>query len=150
MRWAVSIAVVLLVATGADAIAETCSIPTDDEVEARTAKCLLSIDGKRLVNERCDIRVSPDGRGFELSAGKYYVEVSVTLDRRNLPIFVIAKWNLGSGRSDQLTSLGTVNELDRSGARCFRNRRIEMCASEYLTCKCGPDEYDGCKRANTD
>jgi len=42
------------------ASAQGCTIPTDDEVQARTAKCLLSIDGKLLVNERCNLNVSPD------------------------------------------------------------------------------------------
>jgi hypothetical protein len=37
---------VLVLLTCEVAIAETCTIPTDDEVQARTAKCLFSIDGK--------------------------------------------------------------------------------------------------------
>lgn len=62
----------------------------------------------------------------------------------------IAFWNCGSGRSDQLTSLGPVTGFDRSGVVCFRNRRFEMCVSNYLTCKCGPGQDYGCLRKDTD
>jgi hypothetical protein len=96
--------------------AESCSIPTDDEVAARTAKYLLSIDGKLLVDERCKFGVLPDGRETIFDAGKYYAEVSVTLDRRGSPTVVTAKWNRGNGRSDQMVSLGPVTGFDRRGA----------------------------------
>jgi hypothetical protein len=109
---------------------------------------LLSIDGRLLVNERCKFNVSPDGHSTTLDAGKYYAEVNVIArERGNM---TIAFWNGGSGRSDQLTPLGPVTGFDRSGAYCYHNRRFEMCASDYLTCKCGPDEFYGCKPADTD
>jgi hypothetical protein len=85
--------------------------------------------------------VSPDGHGTTLDAGKYYVELNVIA--RTSSNVTMAFWNRGSGRSDQQTSLGPVTGFDRSDAYCFRNRRFEMCASEYLTCKCGPEEYYG-------
>jgi hypothetical protein len=53
-------AALLLLSLNGYASAQGCTIPTDDEVQARTAKCLLSIDGKLLVNERCNLNVSPD------------------------------------------------------------------------------------------
>jgi hypothetical protein len=68
----------LLLATGMGANAEICIIPTDDVVQARTAKCLLSIDGMLLVDDRCNFRVSPDGHRTTLDAGKDYAEVNVT------------------------------------------------------------------------
>ncbi|TQF30016.1 hypothetical protein [Bradyrhizobium sp. UNPA324] len=136
----------LLLFGATNAKAETCTIPTDDEVQARTAKCLLSIDGKLLVNERCNFHVSPDGHGTTLDAGKYYVEVNVIPKASTNA--TMAFWNRGSGRSDQLASLGPVTWFNRSGADCFRNRRFEMCASEYQTCKCGPNEEYGCKPAD--
>jgi len=144
-----AIAAVLLVATGTTtANAENCNIPTDYMVQAQTAKCLLSIDGRLLVNERCKFNVSPEGHATVLDAGKHYVEVNVIA--KTSTTVTIAFWNRGSGRSNQLTSLGPVTWFNRSGADCFRNRRFEMCTSEYLTCKCGQDEYYGCKPADAE
>jgi hypothetical protein len=141
----VAIGVALLLTTGANAGAENCTIPTDDEVQARTAQCLLSVDSTAIISERCNFRVSPDGHSTTLDAGKYYAEVNIT--SRGV---AVALWNRGSGRSDQLTSLGSVTPFDRNGAYCYRNRRFELCASNYLTCKCGPDEQSGCKPPDAD
>ncbi len=88
----IAIITALLLATGARASAESCTIPTDDEVQARTAQCLLSIDGKLLVNERCNFNVSPDGHASILDAGRYYAAVKVTPNG-----VAIASWNRGSG-----------------------------------------------------
>jgi hypothetical protein len=100
------IAIVAMFAfAAASASAKDCR-PTDDEVVAQTAKCLLSIDGKLLVNERCNVLFTPNGREVDLDAGKYYAVVSTTLDRKGEPTVVTASWNRGSGRSDHLTSLG--------------------------------------------
>jgi hypothetical protein len=142
MERIVIIAALLPAILVAGAKAESCTIPTDDVVKARTAKCLLSIDGRLLVNERCNFRVSPEGHATTLDAGKYYVEVNVIAKGRGT--VAIAFWNRGSGRSDQLSLLGPVTSFERSGAYCFRNRRFEMCASDFLTCKCGPQEDYGC------
>ena len=134
----------------AGAWAESCVIPTKDEVEAQTAKCLISIDGRLLVNERCNIQVAPNGRETILDAGKYYVDVNVTSSASRHPGVATASWNRGSGRSDSLTSLGPVTAFQRNDSLCFRNRRIEMCYSDFLTCKCGPQEFYGCKRSDGD
>jgi hypothetical protein len=93
----------LLLATGMVANAEICIAPTDDVVQARTAKCLLVIDGMLLVDERCNFRVSPDGRRAALDAGEDHAEVNVSPRGA-----AIASWNRGSGRRDHLTSLGLV------------------------------------------
>jgi hypothetical protein len=142
MRGALAVLVSL---TCEAAIAETsCTIPTNDEVQARTAKCLLSIDGRLLVNERCKFKVSPEGHATILDAGKHYVEVNVIAKDKGT--VAMAFWNRGSGRSNQLLSLGAVTYFERSGAYCFRNQRIETCASDFLTCKCGPNDGGyGCK-----
>jgi hypothetical protein len=70
----------------ASASAQECkgpaNMPTDDSVAAQTAQCLLSIDNKLLVNERCNVLFSPDGREVDLDAGKHYAQVTSTLDRR--------------------------------------------------------------------
>jgi TPR repeat protein len=123
--------------------ADRCTIPTNNEVAARTARCFLRVDGKLIIKDRCNFNVSPDGRATVFVAGKYHAEVMVTLDHHGSPSIVTAKWNEGSGRNAPLTSLGSVIESNKDGI-CFRNRRVEMCASEFLTCKCGPDEYYGC------
>jgi len=128
--------------------AESCALPTKDELEAQTAKCLISIDGRLLVNERCKIQVAPNGRETILDAGKHYVDVSVTSSASRHPGVATASWNGGSGRSDHLASLGPVTAFQRNDSFCFRNRRIEMCYSEFLTCQCGPQEFYGCKRSD--
>jgi hypothetical protein len=113
----------LLLETGLGARATSCTIPTDDEVEARTAKCLINIDGRLLVNERCNIHVAPNGRGTTLDAGKYYVEVHVTSSASRHPGVATASWNRGSGRSDQLTSLGSVTAFERNGGALEAGRK---------------------------
>jgi hypothetical protein len=45
---------------------------------------------------------------------------------------------------------GLVTRFDSTGAYCYHNRRFEMCASDYLTCKCGPNELYGCMPAHAD
>jgi len=97
--------------------AEICIIPTDEVVQARTAKCLLSIDGMLLVDDRCNFRVSPDGHRTTLDAGKDYAEVNVTPRGA-----AIGFWNRGIGRRDRLTSLGLVTRFDSTGAYCYHNR----------------------------
>lgn len=126
------------------------NIPTSDEVAAQTAQCLLKIDGKLLINGRCKVSVSPDGRGFYLDAGTYQAGVSLTLDRKGAPTVLTASWNRGSGRaleSWHWPSLGRVVSNDEWESRvCWRNRRFEMCMSDYLTCECRPNEYYHCKQ----
>jgi hypothetical protein len=83
--------------SGLDGIKTGVSSVPEDQVAAQTAKCLLSIDGKPLVNERCNVEFSPDGRGILVDAGKYYAVVSLTLDRKGSPTILTAYWNRGSG-----------------------------------------------------
>ncbi|MGJ4905328.1 hypothetical protein ACQR0V_27430 [Bradyrhizobium sp. HKCCYLS2058] len=132
----------VLVMASSAAAAENCTIPTDNEREVRTAKCLLNVDGKLLVNERCNFHVSPDGHRTTLDAGKYYFEVVTPVGGQRGEI---ARWNRGSGRSDQLVTLGPAFGLDRTDAFCYHNRRFEMCGSEYMTCKCSLNEEYGCR-----
>src|SRR4029077_7600063 len=108
----------LLLATGMGANAEICIIPTDEVVQARTAKCLLSIDGMLLVDDRCNFRVSPDGHRTTLDAGKDYVEVNVTHRRAALVLS-----NPGLARLVLLSSLELVTRFDSSCAYCYHNRR---------------------------
>jgi hypothetical protein len=119
------LATLALLMTGGSVSAENCTIPTDDEVQAQTAKCLLSIDGRLLVNARCNFNVSPDGHATFLDAGKYYIEVNVDNGPKGNGM-AMASWNRGTGRSDHLASLGPATWFERSGATCSRNRRFEM------------------------
>jgi len=147
-RVTVAIATMLVVAASTGAMAQTCNIPTDNEVQARTAKCLVSIDGRVLVNERCNISVASNG-DIALEFGKYYVDVSITLNASRPPGVATASWNRGSGmREYPLTSLGMVTAFQRNGAQCVRNKRLEMCYSDLLTCTCSPGEAYGCKPAD--
>jgi len=141
------IAVLLLATTGAGASSESCTIPTDDEVQAQTPQCLLNIDGLLLVNERCNFNVSPDGHATIIDAGRYYVAVNVDNGPGGKGR-IMASWNRGSGRSDRLSSLGPATSFDRSGTLCFHNRRFEMCVSDYLTCKCKEEGEYGCRPAD--
>ena len=142
-RVTVAISAVLVVVASAGAMSETCNIPTDNEFQARTAKCLVSIDGRALVNERCNISVDANG-GIAFEFGKYYVDVR-TLNASRRSGVATASWNGGNGGNYPLTSLGLVTAFRRNGAQCVRNRRLEMCYSDLLTCKCGPGEAYGCK-----
>ena len=93
------------------------NIPIDDPVSAQTAKCLLSVDNRLLVNERCQVLFLPDGSEVVLDAGKHYARLSSTVDRRGVPVF-LASWNRGSGRNDRLTPLGFVKASKRQSVTC--------------------------------
>jgi hypothetical protein len=100
------------------------NIPIDDPVSAQTAKCLLSVDNRLLVNERCQVLFLPDGSEVVLDAGKHYARLSSTVDRRGVPV-LLASWNRGSGRNDRLTPLGFVKASKRESVTCWRNRRVK-------------------------
>ena len=74
------IAILATLAVASASAQQECSgpanIPTDDPVAAQTAMCLLSIDNRLLVNERCNVLFLPDGREVALDAGKHYTRVS--------------------------------------------------------------------------
>ena len=110
MKLIATIAALALAGASATATAQQeckgpANIPTDDPVAAQTAKCLLSIDNRLLVNERCNVLFLPDGREVALDAGKHYTRVSSTLDRRGTPT-LLASWNRGS---DHLGSSQRLN-----------------------------------------
>lgn len=138
LRGVIFVLIWLAIATAA--FAQSCDIPTDDMVAAKTAKCLLNVDGKLVIDQRCNYSVSPDGHEYLMDAGKYYAAVRI----RPSDGAAIAYWNRGSGRSDGLTPLGPVKSLLRGSLDCSQNRRFEMCASEYQGCKCRPNEDYSC------
>jgi len=72
-----------------------------------------------------------------LDAGKHYARLSSTVDRRGVPV-LLASWNRGSGRNHRLTPLGFVK---RESVTCWRNRRVKLCTSNYMTCECHSDSY---------
>lgn len=131
---------VTLLLVGVSASAQVCNVPMDLGPEARTAKCLLNIDGRLIIDQRCNFSVSPDGHLTIIDAGKQYAEVRVKTGGGA----ALGWWNGGSGRSDHLVSFGPVEVFDRAGSDCYRNRRFELCTSEYLTCRCRERETDRC------
>ena len=50
----------------------------------------------------------------------------------------------GSGRNDRLTPLGFVKASKRESVTCWRNRRVKLCTSNYMTCECQSDSYYRC------
>jgi hypothetical protein len=72
----IAIIAALVASAGAQECKGPANIPADDPVAAQTAKCLLSVDNRLLVNERCNVLFSPDGREVDLDAGKHYTQVS--------------------------------------------------------------------------
>jgi hypothetical protein len=127
-----------------NASAQVCNVPTDLGPEARTAKCLLNIDGRLIIDQRCNFSVSRDGHLTIIDAGKHYAEVRVVTGGGA----ALGWWNRGSGRSDHLVSFGPVEVFDRAGSDCYRNRRFEFCTSEYVTCRCHEGETERCLPAS--
>ena len=142
MKLVATIAALGLAGISTSACAQECkgpvNIPIDDPVSAQTAKCLLSVDNRLLVNERCQVLFLPDGSEVVLDAGKHYARLSSTVDRRGVPV-LLASWNRGSGRNDRLTPLGFVKASKRESVTCWRNRRVKLCTSNYMTCECQSD-----------
>lgn len=98
MKLVATIAALGLAGISTSACAQECkgpvNIPIDDPVSAQTAKCLLSVDNRLLVNERCQVLFLPDGSEVVLDAGKHYARLSSTVDRRGVPV-LLASWNRG-------------------------------------------------------
>ncbi len=65
MKLVATIAALGLAGVSTSACGQECkgpvNIPIDDPVSAQTAKCLLSVDSRLLVNERCQVLFLPDG-----------------------------------------------------------------------------------------
>lgn len=107
-----------------------------DESLADTAMCVLNLNTKVVLNERCRIAVTPGGKEHVIDAGKYVVIVSAALDRNNKAT-VTAKWNNGDGRTDDLRALGPVTTVKRGVADCYQNqtKRFELCVSDFMACR---------------
>ena len=107
-----------------------------DETLADTAMCVLTLNTKVVLNERCRIAVAPGGKEHVIDAGKYVVIVSSGLDRNNKATLTV-KWNNGDGRTDDLRALGPVTTVKRGAADCYQNqaKRFEVCVSDFMACR---------------
>ena len=107
-----------------------------DETLADTAMCVLTLNTKVVLNERCRIAVAPGGKEHVIDAGKYVVIVSSGLDRNNKATLTV-KWNNGDGRTDDLRALGPVTTVKRGAADCYQNqaKRFELCVSDFMACR---------------
>jgi hypothetical protein len=107
-----------------------------DVTLADTAMCVLSLNTKVVLNERCRIAVTADAKERVIDAGKYVVILSAAPDRTN-KITSTAKWNNGDGRTDDLRVLGPVTTVRRGAADCYQNqaKRFELCVSDFMACR---------------
>lgn len=107
-----------------------------DEMLADTAMCVLNLNSKVALNERCRIALAPGGKERVIDAGKYLVIISAVVDKNNKATLV-AKWNNGDGRTDDLRSLGPVTTLKRGAADCYQNqnKHFELCVSDFMACR---------------
>ena len=147
------IAILATLAVASASAQQECSgpanIPTDDPVAAQTAMCLLSIDNRLLVNERCNVLFLPDGREVALDAGN--TTRGFSSDARP-PRYThsCASWNRGSGRSDPLTR----RQYQTDGHRNFAgigepNARIFIPSSSSMSTappSCASVSADHCSR----
>jgi len=107
-----------------------------DETLADTAMCVLNLNAKVVVNERCRIAAAVETKERVIDAGKYVVILSSAPDRNN-KVTLTAKWNGGDGRTDDLRVLGPVTTVRRGAADCFQNqaKRFELCVSDFIACR---------------
>ena len=107
-----------------------------DQSLADTAMCVLNLNAKVVVNERCRIAVAAETKERVIDAGKYIVILSSAPDKNN-KVTVTAKWNNGDGRTDDLRVLGPVTTVRRGTADCYQNqgKRFELCLSDFMTCR---------------
>ena len=50
----------------------------------------------------------------------------------------------------RLTPLGFVKASKRESVTCWRNRRVKLCTSNYMTCECQSDSYYRCLHEDDD
>ena len=107
-----------------------------DETLADTAMCVLNLNAKVVLNERCRIAVAAEAKERVIDAGKYVVILSAAPERNNR-VTLMAKWNNGDGRTDDLRVLGPVTTVRRGTADCYQNpaKRFELCVSDYMACR---------------
>jgi hypothetical protein len=107
-----------------------------DVTLADTAMCVLNLNAKVVLNERCRIAVAAEAKERVIDAGKYVVILSAVPDRNN-KVILTAKWNNGDGRTDDLRVLGPVTTVRRGAADCYQNqaKRFELCVSDFMACR---------------
>ena len=98
--------------------------------------CVLTLNTKVVVNERCQNSRGAGGKEHVIDAGKYVVIFSSGLDRNNKATLTV-KWNNGDGRTDDLRALGPVTTVKRGAADCYQNqaKRFELCVSDFMACR---------------
>jgi hypothetical protein len=141
LRWAAAAifaASVLCVSAAAqnDPDTDCKEVRVRDETLADTAICVLNLNAKVVLNERCRIAVAAEAKERVIDAGKYVVILSAAPDRNN-KVTLMAKWNNGDGRTDDLRVLGPVTTVRRGAADCYQNqaKRFELCVSDYMACR---------------
>jgi len=141
LRWAavaVFAASVLCVPAAAqnDPDSDCKEVRVRDQSLADTAMCVLNLNAKVVVNERCRLAVAAEAKERVIDAGKYVVILSSVPDKNN-KMTVTAKWNNGDGRTDDLRVLGPVTTARRGTADCYQNqaKRFELCLSDLMACR---------------
>jgi ferric-dicitrate binding protein FerR (iron transport regulator) len=141
LRWATAAifaALVLCVPAAAqnDPDSDCKEVRVRDEALADTAMCVLNLNTKVVLNERCRIAVAAESKERVIDAGKYVVILSAAPDQNNRVVFT-AKWNNGDGRTDDLRVLGPVTPVRRGTANCYQNqaKRFELCVSDFMACR---------------
>ena len=99
-----------------------------------TAMCLLSVDDRVVVNERCHVSISRDDRRYTINNGLHLTTVSARPASHGN---YMLQWNGGTGPADRLLSFDTATEDSTRGkeVHCWKNRRIEMCISDFERCE---------------
>jgi hypothetical protein len=133
-KLATTLAAACIVALAATAHATgDCNIPTDNP-DADTATCLAKIDGRTIVNGRCQIGMARTGKEIFAKADKYLVTLETPTNKPTT-----AFWNRGDG-TENLVTLGRIGEDSccHSSKKWWvwetRNRRFYMRLSDFLKC----------------
>jgi hypothetical protein len=142
LRWAAAAIVAALVlcvpaAAQTDPDSDCKELRVRDEALADTAMCVLTLNAKVVLNERCRIAVAAEAKERVIDAGKYVVVILSAAPDRNNKVTLMAKWNNGDGRTDDLRVLGPVTTVRRGAADCYQNqaKRFELCVSDYMACR---------------
>jgi hypothetical protein len=142
LRWAAAAIVAALVlcvpaAAQNDPDSDCKELRVRDEALADTAMCVLTLNAKVVLNERCRIAVAAEAKERVIDAGKYVVVILSAAPDRNNKVTLMAKWNNGDGRTDDLRLLGPVTTFRRGAADCYQNqaKRFELCVSDYMACR---------------
>jgi hypothetical protein len=118
-----AIAILITIASGS---AMAACENEQDVPKANTATCILSVDGRTVIDRRCHVEISPDRHLYVMDDGKSQARVEVDGPHAYL------QWK-GDDLGEVKDNGWEVRSAD--SPVCYRNHRATMCMWNLMRCE---------------